>query len=412
MSFTHTVRLIQHTPIIQFQHTQAGASLRATELKPKLDRFLMREISKKTSPEEIKKFFLEQHKSWLVGLGQGDEKHLALNYKMSILAQNPKIETIQKGDREIPLFFANMGDDYVERGLVSHSNITLRIQCLDTELLKKIIAYLGAFFAQHNFGMRSGKGFGSFSIEGDSTLPKNARWFDIATENWKTAFQKIELFYKSVRGGINGAKGEKGFVREFYMKPLIFSYAKQQGIKWEKKIIKEKRLGSSLKSQQANHAHKISSKAQPEWPLWDDGNQEFIVRDLLGLSSEQTWKGYPGGRNGASITKEDSYGKIDRFASPLVFKPMKLNNGKFRIYFWGEPIPEEYFKTSFDIKVNDSSIGKYGMWKGFDLQGFIHNHLTVANAKAAMQYSANDRRQQEIADTLLAIYTDIQKNRT
>ena len=33
--------LKQHTPLIHFQHDQDGATLRATEVKPKLDRFLI-----------------------------------------------------------------------------------------------------------------------------------------------------------------------------------------------------------------------------------------------------------------------------------------------------------------------------------------------------------------------------------
>ncbi len=37
-----TFKLKQHTPIIHFQHDQHGATLRATELKPKLDRFLIK----------------------------------------------------------------------------------------------------------------------------------------------------------------------------------------------------------------------------------------------------------------------------------------------------------------------------------------------------------------------------------
>ena len=32
--------LKQHTPIIHFQHDQDGATLRASEVKPKLDRFI------------------------------------------------------------------------------------------------------------------------------------------------------------------------------------------------------------------------------------------------------------------------------------------------------------------------------------------------------------------------------------
>jgi hypothetical protein len=35
------IQLKQHTPIIHFQHDQAGATLRASEVKPKLDRFLI-----------------------------------------------------------------------------------------------------------------------------------------------------------------------------------------------------------------------------------------------------------------------------------------------------------------------------------------------------------------------------------
>ncbi|HEC99336.1 MAG TPA: hypothetical protein ENN18_03005 [Proteobacteria bacterium] len=34
------IKLKQHTPIIHFQHDQKGATLRATELKPKLDRYI------------------------------------------------------------------------------------------------------------------------------------------------------------------------------------------------------------------------------------------------------------------------------------------------------------------------------------------------------------------------------------
>ena len=39
--FKTTFRLKQHTPIIDFQNNQSGAILRATELKSKLDKFLL-----------------------------------------------------------------------------------------------------------------------------------------------------------------------------------------------------------------------------------------------------------------------------------------------------------------------------------------------------------------------------------
>ena len=38
------VQLEAQSPIIHFQHDQAGATLRASEVKPKLDRFLLNKM--------------------------------------------------------------------------------------------------------------------------------------------------------------------------------------------------------------------------------------------------------------------------------------------------------------------------------------------------------------------------------
>ena len=36
------VKLKQHTPLIHFQHSQEGATLRASEVKPKLDKYIIK----------------------------------------------------------------------------------------------------------------------------------------------------------------------------------------------------------------------------------------------------------------------------------------------------------------------------------------------------------------------------------
>ena len=48
MRHTLTVKLKQHTPILHFQPEMAteGATLRATELKPKLDRYIIANYGK------------------------------------------------------------------------------------------------------------------------------------------------------------------------------------------------------------------------------------------------------------------------------------------------------------------------------------------------------------------------------
>ena len=60
------IKLKQHTPMIHFQHDQEGATLRASEVKPKLDRFILTRLGNgdyKKGCEEAKS------KGWLVGKG-------------------------------------------------------------------------------------------------------------------------------------------------------------------------------------------------------------------------------------------------------------------------------------------------------------------------------------------------------
>ena len=53
--------LEQQTPIIHFQHDQKGATLRATEVKPKLDRFILSKMGKKEA--EAGGWFIKDTKS-------------------------------------------------------------------------------------------------------------------------------------------------------------------------------------------------------------------------------------------------------------------------------------------------------------------------------------------------------------
>ena len=83
--------LKQHTPIIHFQSDQVGATLRATELKPKFDRFLINYVFKNDK---------KQYQEYLI-----DKDKNALNYKVKIEQDISKREEIpEKGT----LFFGNM----------------------------------------------------------------------------------------------------------------------------------------------------------------------------------------------------------------------------------------------------------------------------------------------------------------
>jgi len=396
--FKLSFSLKQHTPIIHFQGDHVGATLRATEVKPKLDRFLI-------------KYFKEQNIEYKHFISDKSVKgNPPLAYQLKVNSRVKKTEIIKKGDRNIPLFFGNMGNDYVPRTLVTNSNITVSIFCTNTDLRNYINDKINAFFSSTNFGMRTTKGFGSFTIENDFTPPANTYSFFVNTADWKVAFFTIDLFYKSIRGGINGARNPSsgGFARDIYMKPLIFVYAKDAGIKWEKKIIKERSFGRKLNDQANDHRGQVND--HENWPLWVEEEKERVVRDMLGLSTEQTWRGYDGGRNGATILKSDPSKKIERFASPIIFKPIKTKGG-YEVYFWATPIPEKYKTAKMDIKVNRDIIGSFANWDTFDIDHFFSNYLNETTVKNALQFNDKDYKQKALADKLFSIYANIEHNR-
>lgn len=76
--------LEQETPLIHFQYDQAGACLRASEVKPQLDRFIIMKLGGKAlmrNDTEMKKWFIS-------------DMHNALNYRMTIHAHgNAQIST-------------------------------------------------------------------------------------------------------------------------------------------------------------------------------------------------------------------------------------------------------------------------------------------------------------------------------
>ncbi len=84
--------LEQQTPMIHFQSDEYGATLRASEVKPKLDRFLLTQLG---GEEKVRK----DHPDWFIS-----DKHPALNYKLRFKAQGePQLAFPHK------LYFGNMG---------------------------------------------------------------------------------------------------------------------------------------------------------------------------------------------------------------------------------------------------------------------------------------------------------------
>jgi len=310
--------LIQHTPLLHFENLK-NATIRPTELKSKLDKFLIR----KCKDKDIK---IEQ-----------SNKREFLRYKVSFEipenANNNSSKTIEKKRRNYPLYFGNMGNDY-DNNPRYQSNVNGKLKvsffCFDKTILNCIDENFEAFLANTNFGTRQSKGYGSFYLDGKEFIPslikKPVYKFNIEETYWKEAFSYIELFYRFLRQGINIPKREK----PFYCKPAVFSYLKKKysNLEWEKRFIKQTCFSDQVKEQIKNHQNS---------DILRSGNKTADIRDIFGLSTEENWRSYNKARIKKSGTNKN---KIERFKSPLLIKPIKTKSG-FDVYIFEEDRNEE-----------------------------------------------------------------------
>ncbi len=197
----HTLRvtLKQHTPLIHFQHDQDDATLRASEVKPKLDKFILSQLT----PEQRAQ---GEREGWI----KTKNDKVWLDYKMRIVAERPKqiemnvIEKKEHGrqlydeigralftthnypDNSNSLIMGNMGGRVKEDVLnfVMFENNTLIFNIKQESLVNEIRSSIFTFFSETNFGNRTSKGFGSYLVEKiDGILCDKEPQYD-----WKISF--------------------------------------------------------------------------------------------------------------------------------------------------------------------------------------------------------------------------------
>ncbi|WP_442765134.1 hypothetical protein [Sulfurospirillum cavolei] len=339
-AFKVAFTLKQHTPIIHFQSDQTGATLRATELKPKFDRFLL---------EHVKDLPFKKN-------ANGEK---SLDYKVKITAIENNIETIEKIDSQKnktipdPLFFGNMGDGEKKK-FAKAKALHIEFLSFDSFLKKAIEEYLEAFLAQTNFGTRQSKGFGCFYLNkpfNSSLVPYKVYSFE--TKNWKS---DIKLLYSFLRQGINLPQGRDKPAR-FYCKPAIFTYAMKNNWTWDKKAIKQHFFPNDLKAQQ--------QKYDANSPVNYVGQRAYLLRDLFGLSSEQSWMSYR-----VSIKKEHQ--EIARFKSPLNFKIIEN-----KVFFWADKSVETMLNQTFKISTRGNRPLDLSTPKAFRFDDFFEHVKTI-----------------------------------
>lgn len=344
-----------------FQADTAGCVLRATEVKPKLDRFLR-------TKEKL-------DKSWFV-----KDREDALDYKLWFVA--PDKGPSELNGKHYPLFFGNMGGEQQKKLIFYNGEIKMYLFSLNDALIKCIKRHLFEFFATHSFGTRQDKGFGFFfpvDIDGEKgnfNQPFGAhyqfeyQWTDYGKKfqdpakrppysSWEYSyvetFKAIHYFHKLIRSGINEGK--------CYYKSLMYFYAQDKGKQWDKPTIRHHfqfytKVYQSICGQLKPPYQEIIPRRnrQPEVKVYyrrEDMAKEFsavdsesklLFRDALGLASEQQWKAY---KDSISIKAQDP--DFARFKSPVMYRPV-IQGNKCRVYIhWDESSLAELKRQRFII---------------------------------------------------------------
>ena len=351
------VKLKQHTPMIHFQHDQEGATIRASEVKPKLDRFMLEKLKGNQIP----------FRNLLSGRGEHD----SLDYKMTI--ESATIETSIIPSR-FPLYFGNMGEENARKEFRYCNGLTkVTFSTYHDEIIEMLKRYLVEFFITNNFGTRQSKGFGSFYIDRSDPLYKNPASTQIMdyrfkvkvngalNVQWNKLFKHINLFYSALRSGINICNRDWRSI--FYIKSMMFKYAKENGFQWDKKSIKEAYYHRDLSDQQRRRPDTNASDTL-HFSQERDLNQKYIFKDLLGLSSSEKWLSYR-----KTITKSND--EIDRFKSPITFKPIRLNDDTIEVLFRGEPVNSNFLNKDINIKSNNTGNLVLKTYPDFDIDDFL-----------------------------------------
>lgn len=361
-------KLVQHTPLIHFQHSEPHACLRATEVKPKLDRFLIEQLEKDA------RFGDGRWKKWFVG----DGSQQSFDYMMRITPNSEQVERTQSIENGIERaiaraehrspnaslheihknYFGNMASgnniqdtvqaiqETFKESLFYKDGLTLTIRCFIPELLTLIDEHIRGFFMMHNFGTRQRKGFGSFTVD-ISTEPNAPKGFDLVRKYCPNAYycklndnvsadallDAVWVISAFLRSGFN--RGEGNYVRGF-----VFRYFQREEnpLANDKAFVKQKVL------------HNVYTEApRGEHRRFYGNNVRYrYVRGLLGTNENSRFCRDPRGETREDRTVHNIYihsaEGVERFPSPLLFKPI----GKF-VFILPQKMPDRIFGSEFYI---------------------------------------------------------------
>ncbi len=352
------ITLKQHSPIIHFQSGQTGATLRATELKPKLDKYLKKKYSELNG------------------------KNLLYQVHIIDLLKNHYVNFPNASNSP---YFGNMGTN--RKKYIQTNEVQVKFKTFSQDLYDKIDTIFPEFLVRENFGTRSNKGYGCYFYN-NKNQPAfeellNKQFSPVLYWNCSSineAFFSIKTVYSLLKSGIN-LKDNNRNIKTYY-KSLLFKYfCEEKAIRWEKPVIKQHfqfKINTEIKFntcvptiidhelfeagildntdieeniknrlnyyyQKRNDSYVLKNNLTEE-DLEDINNiykttipsyeKEKYVRALLGVSDSHNYFTY-GGRPVVQIS--DTKENFARIPSPIKFKIFSPhNNSNHKVYLFAD----------------------------------------------------------------------------
>ena len=366
-SFKREYTLKAHSPLIHFQYDNSGATLRATEVKPKLDRYIIYKKGRDNIPESWKRDNNDKKDKTDSDNKSEKAKNFSLKYQLRIvILEGTKVEKVYLGIKDengnkLPkekqiydIYYGNMGADasQYKKGILADAKLI--VTCFEEDLLAYIDKIIGDFFIVTNFGTMQSKGFGSFTVkEKDSSQQhicevlkdrytcNKGHCYMFKPEAGKT-FKQIKAIYSLMKSGLNFTDGtEKGTEKDAdrnpkvpYKRSILFDYMHDlpNNIGNEKAWMKQKDISPKIGRQKEQK----------------DKNSKY-VRALFGIGERIEYKRYltnPYDKVVVTIShvddSKDGSEKIERLNSPILFKVIDDI-----VYFVGCELNEKIYGKRF-----------------------------------------------------------------
>lgn len=328
MSIRITFTLTQITPIAHFDYDNecVTPTIRVTEVKPKLDRFLKKMYSRSYKGESMPE-------DWFIVDSSG-ERTEALDYKMHITprANSSQQFRISKNDYSNKYnFLANMSGDEARSGgahedaarfVMENCLLSGQIVSFHESLLAfmnkpivKNLTPIDMFFACTNFGMRQDKGFGEFVT--NPLLLQGPSASDLFEE-------VLNSVYGNYVYSTELEKGRKGVLRKEFndLEPACRTIGKvYKRLKSGKEnfvhVYFSQNSNSRVKDYTVSNLYKRSFENEKDVCKRDGANADGAVygKALFGLANEikikeGTW----------TIGSRDEQNAISRIKSPVTFR--------------------------------------------------------------------------------------------